>query len=233
MRAFATWITGHRKTVIVGWIVALIVIGGISGSVGADFSEEFKLPASDSTEAFELLETKFPAQSGDTVADRLQGRRRGRIAGGEAEDGSRLRRNRRIRPRQRSRQPLRRRRRRGDLRRRQDRLRDDPVRRRRQQAEQGPDPKDHRDRPGRRRRRARSRSSAATRSRKPNRKKATPRSRSACWRRSSSCCSPSARWSRWGCRSSPRCSRSASGSAWSRSAPTSSTPPTSRRCWRR
>jgi putative drug exporter of the RND superfamily len=67
MRRFATWTTGHRKTVILGWIVALIVIGGISGSVGADFTEEFKLPASDSKEAFDLLEEKFPAQSGDTA----------------------------------------------------------------------------------------------------------------------------------------------------------------------
>jgi RND superfamily putative drug exporter len=66
MRRFATWITGHRKTVILGWIAALVVIGGISGSVGADFSEEFKLPKSDSQEAFELLENKFPAQSGDS-----------------------------------------------------------------------------------------------------------------------------------------------------------------------
>src|SRR3954468_8561033 len=66
MRRFATWTTGHRKTVIIGWIVALIVIGGISGSVGADFTEEFKLPASDSKEAFDLLETRFPAQSGET-----------------------------------------------------------------------------------------------------------------------------------------------------------------------
>jgi RND superfamily putative drug exporter len=66
MRRFATWITGHRKTVIFGWIVALFVIGGISGSVGADFSEEFKLPQSDSTEAYELLEDRFPARSGET-----------------------------------------------------------------------------------------------------------------------------------------------------------------------
>jgi RND superfamily putative drug exporter len=66
MRSFATWITGHRKTVIIGWIVALIGVGMISGAVGADFSEEFKLPASDSKEAFDLLETKFPAQSGET-----------------------------------------------------------------------------------------------------------------------------------------------------------------------
>jgi RND superfamily putative drug exporter len=67
MRSFATWITGHRKTVIFSWIAALILIGGISGSVGAHFSEEFKLPASDSKEAFDLLESKFPAQSGETA----------------------------------------------------------------------------------------------------------------------------------------------------------------------
>ena len=67
MRAFATWCTGHRKTVIIGWIVALIGIGMLSSSVGSDFSEDFKLPASDSQEAFDLLETRFPSQSGDTA----------------------------------------------------------------------------------------------------------------------------------------------------------------------
>jgi RND superfamily putative drug exporter len=67
MRRFATWCTGHRKTVIIGWIVALIVAIGVSGAVGSAFSEDFKLPASDSQEAFDLLENKFPAQSGDTA----------------------------------------------------------------------------------------------------------------------------------------------------------------------
>jgi RND superfamily putative drug exporter len=67
MRRFATWTTGHRKTVILAWIVALVAIGGLSGSVGAHFTEEFKLPASDSKEAFDLLESKFPAQAGDTA----------------------------------------------------------------------------------------------------------------------------------------------------------------------
>ena len=67
MRRFATWCTGHRKTVIISWIVALVGVGMIAGSVGSDFSEDFKLPASDSTDAFDLLESKFPAQSGDTA----------------------------------------------------------------------------------------------------------------------------------------------------------------------
>jgi RND superfamily putative drug exporter len=67
MRRFATWCTGHRKTVILGWIVALIGVGMLASAAGSDFSEEFKLPASDSKEAFDLLETKFPAQSGDSA----------------------------------------------------------------------------------------------------------------------------------------------------------------------
>jgi RND superfamily putative drug exporter len=67
MRRFATWTTGHRKTVIISWVVALFAMIAISGSVGADFSEEFSLPDSDSKEALDLLEEKFPAQSGETA----------------------------------------------------------------------------------------------------------------------------------------------------------------------
>jgi len=67
MRRFASWITSHRKTVIAGWIVALIAIGMAASSVGSDFSEEFSLPSSDSKDALDLLENRFPAQAGDTV----------------------------------------------------------------------------------------------------------------------------------------------------------------------
>jgi putative drug exporter of the RND superfamily len=67
MRRFATWTTGHRKTVIIGWIVALIGFGAIASSVGSDFTEEFSLPSSDSKDALDLLENRFPAQAGDTV----------------------------------------------------------------------------------------------------------------------------------------------------------------------
>ena len=67
MRSFASWITSHRKTVIAGWIVALIAMGFIAKSAGSDFSEEFSLPSSDSKDALDLLENRFPAQAGDTV----------------------------------------------------------------------------------------------------------------------------------------------------------------------
>jgi RND superfamily putative drug exporter len=67
MRRFATWCTGHRKTVIAGWIVAVIGFGMLAGSAGSDFSEEFSLPSSDSKDALDLLENRFPAQAGDSV----------------------------------------------------------------------------------------------------------------------------------------------------------------------
>jgi len=53
--------------VIFSWIAALLVIGFLASSVGPNYTEEFKLPKSDSQEAFELLETRFPAQSGDSA----------------------------------------------------------------------------------------------------------------------------------------------------------------------
>ena len=237
MRRFATWSTGHRKTVILGWIVALIGIGMLAGSVGSAFTEEFKLPV------LRLPGSLRPARNtasrrspGDTAtivfkapatgSNRRPSKRKMEGVFAEVDKFPHVSEvaspyeQRRARPRSATtaRSPT----------------RPSSSTSARQQARQGRTSRQViDDRPGRRRATASRSSSAASRSRKRARKKATPRSRSACWRRSSSCCSPSARWSRWGCRSSPRCSRSASASAWSRSAPTSSTPPTSRRSWRR
>jgi RND superfamily putative drug exporter len=67
MRRFATWTTGHRKTVILSWIVALVGVGAIAGSAGSEFSEEFNLPSSDSVEALHLLEDRFPQQAGESA----------------------------------------------------------------------------------------------------------------------------------------------------------------------
>jgi RND superfamily putative drug exporter len=67
MRRLATWTTGHRKTVIFGWIVALVSMMFLAGAVGSDFTEEFKLPDSDSKQALDLLDERFPAQSGEAA----------------------------------------------------------------------------------------------------------------------------------------------------------------------
>src|SRR4051794_1068153 len=67
MRRFAHWTTGHRATVIIGWIVALVGFGILAGVAGSSFTEEFSLPSSDSKDALDLLENRFPAQAGDVV----------------------------------------------------------------------------------------------------------------------------------------------------------------------
>ena len=67
MRRFASWTTSHRAIVILGWIVGLIAMGFVAASAGSDFNEEFSLPSSDSKDALDLLENRFPAQAGDTV----------------------------------------------------------------------------------------------------------------------------------------------------------------------
>jgi putative drug exporter of the RND superfamily len=66
MRRCGKWCTTHRKTVILGWIVALIATGFAAGSAGSAFSENFTLPSSGSQRAVDLLEKRFPAQSGET-----------------------------------------------------------------------------------------------------------------------------------------------------------------------
>jgi RND superfamily putative drug exporter len=67
MRRLGNWCTTHRTMVILAWIVALVGAGMAAGSAGSAFSENFKLPSSDSQRAVDLLEKRFPAQSGETA----------------------------------------------------------------------------------------------------------------------------------------------------------------------
>jgi RND superfamily putative drug exporter len=67
MRRFASWTTSHRAVTIVGWVVGLFAMLFLAAAVGSDFNEEFSLPSSDSKDALDLLENRFPAQAGDTV----------------------------------------------------------------------------------------------------------------------------------------------------------------------
>ena len=98
MRRFATWCTGHRKTVIIGWIVALIGVGMLAGAAGSAFTEDFKLPASDSNDALDLLENRFPAQSGDTATIVFKADGRVESPAVQQEDGRRLRQSRKRSP---------------------------------------------------------------------------------------------------------------------------------------
>ncbi|MFI0405081.1 MMPL family transporter [Actinomadura sp. 3N508] len=66
MVLLARWCFRHRLVVLLLWVVALggaVLAGRLAGS---DYSSEFKLPASESVRAAELMQAAFPEQSGDT-----------------------------------------------------------------------------------------------------------------------------------------------------------------------
>ena len=66
MRALATWCVRHRRLVVLFWLAALVVVTLIASSVGSDYSNNFSLPKTQSTQAIQLLEAASPKVSGDT-----------------------------------------------------------------------------------------------------------------------------------------------------------------------
>jgi putative drug exporter of the RND superfamily len=62
-----TWTAQHRRRVVVVWVVAVAVLIGLAQNVGGEFSEEFGIPGTESYEAQELLEDRFPEQSGGSA----------------------------------------------------------------------------------------------------------------------------------------------------------------------
>jgi putative drug exporter of the RND superfamily len=65
MLTLARWSTTHRKYVVIGWILLLLVVNFVSQSVGASYSNNFTLPNSDAQRAADLLQKSFPVQAGD------------------------------------------------------------------------------------------------------------------------------------------------------------------------
>jgi RND superfamily putative drug exporter len=62
----ARWCFRHRRIVLPVWILALIIISGISHSAGSSYSNNFSFPATDSSRAENVVKANFPAQSGDS-----------------------------------------------------------------------------------------------------------------------------------------------------------------------
>jgi putative drug exporter of the RND superfamily len=62
-----TWTARHRRRVLVVWVLAVAVLFGLAQSLGGEFSEEFGIPGTESYAAQELLEERFPEQSGGSA----------------------------------------------------------------------------------------------------------------------------------------------------------------------
>ena len=56
------WCHDHRWNVVIGWILAIFVAGGIMSSVGTSYKADFNLPDVESRQGFEILEEHFGGQ---------------------------------------------------------------------------------------------------------------------------------------------------------------------------
>lgn len=63
----ARFCVSHRLLVAVLWIVALAIVVSVGRRLGPAYENDFRLPASESREAFEILEQEFPGGAGDSV----------------------------------------------------------------------------------------------------------------------------------------------------------------------
>ncbi len=66
MRVVASWCFRHRKVVLVGWLLMVAGVFGLSQVTGTAYSDSFSLPSTESTQALQLLQANAPGRAGDT-----------------------------------------------------------------------------------------------------------------------------------------------------------------------
>src|SRR3954467_13427038 len=66
MRSLARWCFTHRFRVLAAWVLALLVLGGLSVKAGSGYTDSFSLPGTESTTALNLLTDNFNTGAADT-----------------------------------------------------------------------------------------------------------------------------------------------------------------------
>jgi RND superfamily putative drug exporter len=66
MRKLAAWCHDRRRTVIGLWVAAFFLIAALWATAAGVYSNNFRLPGTESQRAYDLLKDMFPEQSGDT-----------------------------------------------------------------------------------------------------------------------------------------------------------------------
>ncbi|HKH25319.1 MAG TPA: MMPL family transporter, partial [Acidimicrobiales bacterium] len=67
LRRLVTWSYDRRRRVVALWVAALVTATVLAGVAGGDNEVDFTVPGSDSAEAVELLQDRFPEFAGGTV----------------------------------------------------------------------------------------------------------------------------------------------------------------------
>ena len=85
MLKIARWTMTHRRTVVIGWIVAAIGIFAVANTVGKKTASSFTLPGTGSQQAVDLLHSRFPTPVGVHKSPKLVNRKDlGNISAGVA-----------------------------------------------------------------------------------------------------------------------------------------------------
>jgi RND superfamily putative drug exporter len=58
------WCHAHPVRVLLAWVAALVVLGGVMGSTGTDFRSEFTLPDVESAHGFDIIDANFGGAGG-------------------------------------------------------------------------------------------------------------------------------------------------------------------------
>jgi putative drug exporter of the RND superfamily len=61
------WAFDNRWKVLVGWVLVLVAVGACAAAFAGETNDEFTVPGTESQEAQDLLEARFPAASGATA----------------------------------------------------------------------------------------------------------------------------------------------------------------------
>src|SRR5262249_55897693 len=66
MLKLTRWTIAHRRLVVVSWLAVAVSVFAVAQSVGNRSANDFALPNTDSQRAIDLLQSRFPAQAGDS-----------------------------------------------------------------------------------------------------------------------------------------------------------------------
>src|SRR4249919_2579534 len=56
----------HPWRVLFAWLVVVIAVVGLKGSIGGSTSDNFKIPGTEAQQGIDLLNERFPAQGGSS-----------------------------------------------------------------------------------------------------------------------------------------------------------------------
>ena len=74
MTGLARWSFRHRRWVLLGWILLVVVLIGLRAGIGTNFQDASGLPDTESTRALQLLQREFPDAAGDQAQIVVHGR---------------------------------------------------------------------------------------------------------------------------------------------------------------